>query len=253
MKKFSLMLLTGLLFTCIFIVHGSADTVHYVTSVTPIHHGTNGWYYDGRNWIYLKNNHRLTGKHTFNHINYYFTNDGIQILPYQINYQYELSNRQGTNKKARHRFIILHDVGTPGSAKSQAQYMKEHIDKREAYSNFIVGDYGQVYQMKPAGTIAWGAGVVANENSPAQIELARTHNPIKFFQDYWTYIKLARDMSGKYDIPLTLDKGNRNTPGIKSHIWVTNHIWGTHKDPYEYLIRFGVLRNVVAFNLRYGI
>lgn len=130
--------------------------------------------------------------------------------------------------------------------------MQKTANSREAYSNFIIGDYGKVYQIKAPGTVSWGAGAVANANSPVQIELERTRNPIKFMCDYWTYVRLARDMAGKFNITLTLDAGSRRTPGIKSHIWVTKHIWGTHHDPYEYLVRFGVFKWMLAYNLKYG-
>jgi N-acetylmuramoyl-L-alanine amidase len=56
-------------------------------------------------------------------------------------------------------------------------------------------------------------------------------------------------MAGKYNIPLTLDQGRAGTKGIKSHRWVSQHIWGDHQDPYEYLARFGVTKQELVDDL----
>ena len=64
-----------------------------------------------------------------------------------------------------------------------------------------------------------------------------------------TYGALARDMAGKYDIPLALDQGSTGSKGIKSHRWVSQHIWGDHQDPYEYLTRYGVSKQELANDL----
>lgn len=215
----------------------------------------NNWQYDGRDWYYIDpaTGKYATGHQRINHVDYYFAKDGRQVTPYTINYQYQLSCKQGTNQQAHHKYIILHDVGSLTNGKDAAKFMKQTANSNEAYSNFIVGDGGKVYQIKAPGVVSWGAGANANANAPVQIELERTHNPIKFFKDYQTYVRLTRDMAGKFDIPLTLDTGSKGTPGIKAHVWVTKHIWGTHKDPYEYLIRFGVFKWMLAWNLRYGI
>lgn len=226
-----------------------------VLSETVLAAPAKGWHYDGQNWSYTDptTKEKFVGHHQINHVDYYFAPNGDQILPYRVNYQYQLSNKQGTNQQANNKYIILHDVGSNEDAKHVAQSMKKNINTREAYTTFIVGNGGRVYQLKAPGTVSWGAGVNANANSPVQIELERTHNPVKFLKDYVTYIRLARDMAGKYNIPLTLDAGTKGTPGIKSHVWVTKHIWGTHKDPYEYLVRFGVFKWMLAWNLHYGL
>ncbi|MGN1279800.1 MAG: N-acetylmuramoyl-L-alanine amidase, partial [Limosilactobacillus sp.] len=70
-----------------------------------------------------------------------------------------------------------------------------------------------------------------------------------FQADYRAYVALARDMAGKYGIPLTLDQGGAGTNGIKSHRWVSQHIWGDHQDPYEYLVRYGVSKQDLANDL----
>ncbi|MFC2684599.1 MAG: N-acetylmuramoyl-L-alanine amidase, partial [Limosilactobacillus oris] len=85
--------------------------------------------------------------------------------------------------------------------------------------------------------------------APVQIELGQTSSAATFRRDYQAYVALARDMAGKYNIPLTLDQGGAGTKGIKSHRWVSQHIWGDHQDPYEYLERFGVTKQELAYDL----
>ena len=58
-----------------------------------------------------------------------------------------------------------------------------------------------------------------------QIELQHTHDKETFEKNYKVYVELARDSAMKYGIPLTLDTPY-NQPGIKSHLWVTQNIWG---------------------------
>ena len=55
----------------------------------------------------------------------------------------------------------------------------------------------------------------------------------------------------KYGIPLTLDTPY-NQPGIKSHLWVTQNIWGDHTDPYGYLSQMGVSKEKLAYDLAHG-
>ncbi|WP_446900311.1 N-acetylmuramoyl-L-alanine amidase [Enterococcus faecium] len=61
----------------------------------------------------------------------------------------------------------------------------------------------------------------------------------------------ARDSAMKYGIPLTLDTPY-NQPGIKSHLWVTQNIWGDHTDPYGYLSEMGVSKEKLAYDLAHG-
>lgn len=228
------------------------NPVHYVTTATLKGNKfiQDGWYYDGRNWAYVKNGHKVTGTRVINGVSYTFKSDGIQKLPYKVNYDYELSPTQGASQLANNKYIILHDVGSESNGKETASYMKRAINSTQSYTNFIVGDGGIVYQIKRPGIVAWGAGTEANNNSPVQIELAHAQSHSTFRADYKTYILLARDMAGKYNIPLTLDKGKKDTRGIKSHLWVTTNIWGDHQDPYEYLTKYGISKSQLANNLR---
>ena len=84
-----------------------------------------------------------------------------------------------------------------------------------------------------------------------QIELQHTHDKETFEKNYKVYVELARDSAMKYGIPLTLDTPY-NQPGIKSHLWVTQNIWGDHTDPYGYLSEMGVSKEKLAYDIAHG-
>lgn len=226
-------------------------SVHYVSSATLRQHFFlhNGWYYDGRDWAFVQGGHKVTGTRQINGVTYHFARDGKQVLPYRISYRYQLSGDQGTSQPASSKYIILHDVGSRANGQQAASFMQRTANSNQAYTNFIVGDGGTVYQMKRPGMVSWGAGVTANQNAPVQIELGHASSRSMFRADYQAYVALARDMAGKYDIPLTLDQGSTGSKGIKSHRWVSQHIWGDHQDPYEYLTRYGVSKQDLADDL----
>ena len=225
--------------------------VHYVSAATLQRHFFlhNGWYYDGRDWAFVQGGHKVTGVRQINGVTYRFGRDGKQVLPYKISYQYQLSTEQGTNQPSAPKYIILHDVGSRADGQQAASYMQRTANSSQAYTNFVVGNGGVVYQMKRPGTVAWGAGTTANQNAPVQIELGHATTAAAFRADYQSYVALTRDMAGKYNIPLTLDQGSTGTSGVKSHRWVSQHIWGDHQDPYEYLTRYGVSKADLANDL----
>ena len=214
-----------------------------------------GWRQDGRDWYYYNtgNGQMQTGTATINGVTYKFDGNGKQILNYSIDYRYSLPNGAGENATASNKYLILHDVGVETGAAVNASYFYHNYNKVGTYVTFVVGDGGKVYQVSKPGQVSHGAGYVANHDAPVQIELGRTWNGGQFWKDYITYIRLARDMAGKYGIPLTLDAGGAGTPGIKAHVWVTRNIWGDHVDPYGYLARFGVTKDKLAHDLLYGI
>lgn len=226
-------------------------TVHYVSSATLERHFflRNGWYYDGKDWAFVQGGHKLTGTRQINGVTYRFAKDGKQILPYRVSYQYQLSSDQGTNQQAGVKYIVLHDVGSRANGQQAASFMQRTANSNQAYTNFIVGNGGTVYQMKRPGTVSWGAGTTANQNAPVQIELGHADSTAAFRADYRAYVALARDMAGKYGVPLTLDRGDADSNGFKSHRWVSQHIWGDHQDPYEYLSRYGVSKQQLADDL----
>lgn len=216
--------------------------VHYVNPGTLNHHffWRRGWYYDGTDWAYVRGGRKVTGSQKINGVQYHFRADGRQ---------YELTSSQGSNQRATPKYIILHDVGSRATGQQAASFMQRTANSNQAYTNFIVGNGGTVYLMKQPGTVSWGAGTTANQNAPVQIELGQTSSVATFRRDYQAYVALARDMAGKYNIPLPLDQGRAGTKGIKSHRWVSQHIWGDHQDPYEYLARFGVTKQELVDDL----
>lgn len=188
----------------------------------------------------MRGGRKVTGSQKINGVQYHFRADGRQ---------YELTSSQGSNQRATPKYIILHDVGSRATGQQAASFMQRTANSNQAYTNFIVGNGGTVYLMKQPGTVSWGAGTTANQNAPVQIELGQTSSVATFRRDYQAYVALARDMAGKYNIPLTLDQGRAGTKGIKSHRWVSQHIWGDHQDPYEYLARFGVTKQELVDDL----
>ena len=214
-----------------------------------------GWLMSGNDWYYYnqQNGQLQTGSAVINDVGYNFDGNGKQILNYSIDYRYALPAGKGDDETAANNYIILHDVGVESGAATNARYFHDTVDTNESYVTFVVGDGGKVYQVGRPGQVSWGAGRVANHNAPVQIELGRTYNSGQFWQDYVTYVRVARDMAGKYGIPLTLDAGGAGTRGIKSHYWVTKNIWGDHVDPYGYLSRFGVTQAKLAHDLLYGV
>lgn len=213
------------------------------------------WLQGGNDWYYFNpvSGRMQRGYAYINGVNYNFSNSGRQILNYSIDYRYALPAGKGDDETAANNYLILHEVGTESGAATNARYFHDTVDTNEAYVTFVVGDGGKVYQVGRPGQVSWGAGRVANHNAPVQIELGRTYNSGQFWQDYVTYVRVARDMAGKYGIPLTLDAGSAGTRGIKSHYWVTKNIWGDHVDPYGYLSRFGVTQAKLAHDLLYGV
>ena len=223
--------------------------VHYVNPRNHHFFWRRGWYYDGTDWVYVRGGRKVTGSQKINGVQYHFRADGRQILPYRVSRQYELTSSQGSNQRATPKYIILHDVGSRATGQQAASFMQRTANSNQAYTNFIVGNGGTVYLMKEPGTVSWGAGTTVNQNAPVQIELGQTSNAATFRRDYQAYVALARDMAGKYNIPLTLDQGGAGAKGIKSHRWVSQHIWGDHQDPYEYLARFGVTKQELVDDL----
>lgn len=166
---------------------------------------------------------------------------------------FAFSSSQGSSQKTNpNLYIILHEVGVNNSpAKNNASYFKHNWATSETYATFVIGHDGD-YQVGTPGYVAWAA-LAANPYSPVQIEFERTNNREEFQKGYANYITLARYYAKKYGIPLTLDKGKAGTPGIKSHLWVTQHYGGDHTDPYGYLARWGITKTKLAHDLAHGI
>ncbi|WP_224465716.1 peptidoglycan recognition protein family protein, partial [Enterococcus faecium] len=169
---------------------------------------------------------------------------------YTINNEFNLGANEGSSQIANNQYILLHETANEtATGRNEAQYMQRSWTS--AYTAYIVGDGGIVYQVGQPGYVQYGAGSYANANSPVQIELQHTHDKATFEKNYKAYVELARDSAMKYGIPLTLDTPY-NQPGIKSHLWVTQNIWGDHTDPYGYLSEMGVSKEKLAYDLAHG-
>ncbi|MDC4184571.1 N-acetylmuramoyl-L-alanine amidase [Loigolactobacillus coryniformis] len=169
-----------------------------------------------------------------------------------INKQFAFGANEGSSQKTQSLYIILHEVGVDNSsARANAAYFKNNWSTAETYSTFVVGADG-IYQVGEPGYVAWAA-LNANPYAPVQIEFERTNDANRFKKGYANYIALAREMADKYGIPKTLDAGGAGTPGIKSHLWVTNNYGGDHVDPYGYLASHGISKSQLAKDLANGV
>ncbi|WP_374758949.1 SH3 domain-containing protein [Latilactobacillus sakei] len=177
---------------------------------------------------------------------------GTTQAAYSIDHTYAFNANQGSSQVAQNMYLILHETDNArATGANEAANMKNNYTPYSAYSTFVVGDGGKVYQIGEPGYVAYAAGN-ANGYSPVQIELQHTTDPSLFAKNYAVYIELARDMANKYGIPLTLDAGGAGTRGIKSHLWITQNIWGSHYDPYSYLAQMGVSKAKLANDLANG-
>lgn len=169
---------------------------------------------------------------------------------YTVNHEFNLGANEGSSIRANNQYVLLHETANPtATGRNEAQYMKRAW--ANAYTSYIVGDGGMVYQVGEPGYVQYGAGSYANSNAPVQIELQHTKDKVTFEKNYKTYVELARDSATRFGIPKTLDSP-WNQPGIKSHLWVTNNIWGDHTDPYGYLASMGVTQSKLAYDLEHG-
>lgn len=173
-------------------------------------------------------------------------------MSYKLNHTYELGANQGSSAKASHKYLIVHETGNDnnkraGSGKNEASYMKNNWGN--AYTHAIVDDK-DIYIVGTPGYVAYGAGTVANNASPFQVELAHVNSQKRFNESYKRYVWVLRYYAKKYGIPLTLDGTGA---GIKSHKWVSDNIWGDHQDPYAYLKKWGISKSQFAKDIKYGI
>lgn len=209
-------------------------------------------YYFDENGVLAKNQYV-----TFDGVTYKADSNGVLTEQQQagfdesqINYTYALASWQGSPYQTYNYYIIMHDVGAESGGAANANYLRNNWTN--AYTQFVVGDGGEVYEVGEPGYVSWGA-LNANPYSPVQIELGRTWDRNTFIKDYTTYINVARHYADKYGIPKTLDYGGAGTPGIKTHNWVTENLGGSHVDPYGYLQSWGIDYDQFAHDLQYGI
>ncbi|KAF0343793.1 N-acetylmuramoyl-L-alanine amidase [Pediococcus acidilactici] len=167
-----------------------------------------------------------------------------------INNDYALSSSQGSSLRTNNNVVIAHATAVYAPARNVAAYEKRAWYDVGAYVQYIVGDGGKIYRVGAEGYQAWGAGSWANANAPVQVELAQTYDNSEFHKDYVTYVNLLRSSAIKYGIPTDVDSSAWR--GVKSHLWVTNHVWGDHTDPYGYLATHGITKAQFAHDVKYG-
>ncbi|KAF0505863.1 peptidoglycan recognition family protein [Pediococcus pentosaceus] len=167
-----------------------------------------------------------------------------------VNNDYALNSNQGSPLRTSNNVIIAHATAVYAPAKNVATYEKRAWYDVGAYVQYIVGDGGKIYRVGAEGYQAWGAGSWANANAPVQIELAQTYDQAEFRKDYVTYVNLLRSSAIKYGIPTDVDSSAWR--GVKSHLWITNHVWGDHTDPYGYLASHGITKAQFAHDVKYG-
>lgn len=168
-----------------------------------------------------------------------------------INNDYALSSSQGSSLRTNNNVVIAHATAVYAPAKNVAAYEKREWYNAGAYVQYIVGDGGKIYRVGAEGYQAWGAGSWANANAPVQVELAQTYNQAEFRKDYVAYVNLLHSSAVKYGIPTDVDSSAWR--GVKSHLWVTNHVWGDHTDPYGYLASHGITKARFAYDVKHGI
>ncbi|HAQ8459081.1 TPA: N-acetylmuramoyl-L-alanine amidase, partial [Enterococcus faecium] len=93
----------------------------------------------------------------------------INGFAYTINNEFNLGVNEGSSQVANNQYILLHETANEtATGRNEAQYMKRSW--YNAYTAYIVGDGGIVYQVGQPGYVQYGAGSYANANSPVQIE-----------------------------------------------------------------------------------
>lgn len=169
---------------------------------------------------------------------------------YTVDSTYAFGAGQGSSQIANNKYIILHDVGTESGAAANANYFDNNWNAAYTYTQYTVGDGGQVFQIGEPGYVAWGAGDYANSNSPVQIELGHAQNYAQFKQDYASYVALAHDSAVKFNIPLRFNDING---GIITHNFVSQNIWGDHSDPVGYMSKWGVSQATLGHDVVTGV
>lgn len=171
-----------------------------------------------------------------------------------INTKYELGDNEGSSTQTNNKFIVLHETTNIG-AEANAKYFKNNWSSTQTYVQYVIGDGGKIFKVGADGYQAWGAGSYANANSPVQIELARTADKATFKKDYEAFVNFSRAKAKEFGIPTVLDEGGQYDNGVKTHKWISEHIWGSHTDPVEsYLEPFwGITHEQLASDIANGI
>lgn len=140
--------------------------------------------------------------------------------------------------------VIAHESGNAKntgllSLENEITYMKRNAQPNGPFTSHWVGGGGRIVQIAQTGKIQYGAGKNANPHAYAQVELARTSNPVWFKKDYLAYVWLLKKLAVEAGIPTSLNAGTTlASKGIKTHHWISNNLGGTtHTDPDAYLMQ----------------
>lgn len=164
-----------------------------------------------------------------------------------INFDYALSQNEGSSQKANNKYIIAHSTATPNAtAKNEAIYFKNNWSKIQTYVHFFVDDTS-VYASGEQGYIAWGAGATGNANSPAQVELCEFTDKTRAMNAYKNYVNLLRSLACDQGLNTNLNSG------IVTHKYLaqTNHETD-HVDPDLYLSSLGITNEQFKKDLAVG-
>lgn len=88
--------------------------------------------------------------------------NGSFLLPsnafaYTINNEFNLGVNEGSSQVANNQYILLHETANEtATGRNEAQYMQRSWTS--AYTAYIVGDGGIVYQVGQLGYVQYGAG-----------------------------------------------------------------------------------------------
>lgn len=153
-------------------------------------------------------------------------------------------------------FVIAHESGNSNntgslSLENELAYMKRMAQKNGSFTSHWVGGGGGIVQIAQTGKVQYGAGKNANPHAYAQVELARTSNPVWFKKDYLAYVWLLKKLAVEAGIPNSLNMGTTlASKGIKTHHWISNNLGGTtHTDPDAYLMQHGIPLTQFAHDL----
>ncbi len=85
----------------------------------------------------------------------------INGFAYTINNEFNLGVNEGSSQVANNQYILLHETANEtATGRNEAQYMQRSWTS--AYTAYIVGDGGIVYQVGQLGYVQYGAGSYAN-------------------------------------------------------------------------------------------
>ena len=81
----------------------------------------------------------------------------INGFAYTINNEFNLGANEGSSQVANNQYILLHETANEtATGRNEAQYMQRSWTS--AYTAYIVGDGGIVYQVGQPGYVQYGAG-----------------------------------------------------------------------------------------------